>query len=97
MTAYNPKTLYDTLAELELFPQSKLDQLYEQSQKEHAPLDKLIVDNDLITDNKLGRIVADILNLPLVNLYDWWFVCWVILCCIYLIAHKFIKYGSNIF
>lgn len=65
MTAYDPKTLYNTLKELELFSETKLNKLYEKSVKEKLAFDQLLVDNDLIEDAKLGRIVADILGIPM--------------------------------
>ena len=52
--------LLENLRELKIIESSKLDNIYEQSKKSSATFEELLLDNDLISGENLGKIKADI-------------------------------------
>lgn len=68
MAAYDNQLLYNALRELELIPQDQLDEALKLAKAEKIALDTALLDKDLISDEKLGRIMADLIKLPFINL-----------------------------
>ena len=68
MKPYTNEQLYKTFAELELLDQKKLDEVYLSAKTANQELDDILLRYDLITDETLGKVVAQMLNLPLVRL-----------------------------
>lgn len=60
--------LYRVLKELEIVPVAKLDLLLAQSKKANKGLYDLLLDNDIISDNQLGKVIADMYDVPYVHL-----------------------------
>ncbi len=67
---YDDTKLYTTLAELSVLSDDKLKQAFERSQKSHVPLAELLVNEDLVSDENVGKVVADIYALPFIRLSD---------------------------
>lgn len=65
---YSDDALYASLRELDVIPLQQLDPLYEQSKRSHVGLGELLVDNELIRNADLGRIIADIIGFPFIAL-----------------------------
>lgn len=65
---YDNQSLYNALSELEIIQKSKLDEVLAKSQAAKTPLAAALLDADLISDENLGRTIADILNAPLIRL-----------------------------
>jgi len=60
--------LYKYLQELSLVDKRSLDDAFALSQTKKIPLSKILLEKDIVSDKNLGKIVADLLNLPFVNL-----------------------------
>jgi type IV pilus assembly protein PilB len=65
---YNAQALYSMLKELAVLPIAQLDAVYEQSKVEQIPLDRLLVEKDLLSDENVGKAVADLLSFPFISL-----------------------------
>lgn len=65
--AHNQK-LYDFLRESNIIDAQSLDRALTQSYQENIPLEHLLAQDNLVDDVTLGRIVADLLELPFVQL-----------------------------
>lgn len=70
MAAYNNQSLYDALKELGVIDKKDLDAAFSESQKQKTPLENILIDKDLISDENLGKTIADLLSLPLVRLSE---------------------------
>lgn len=70
MPAYSDKSLYDTLTELSIIDKKTLDQAFQTSIARNAPLADILFDQDLISDENLGRTIAEMSGFPLVRLRD---------------------------
>lgn len=68
MALYSNQKLYESLAEMGIVPRKRLDELYEESQTREETLSNLLLKHDLISDENLGRLVADMLSLRFVRL-----------------------------
>jgi len=68
MPAFKADDLYDQLKELDVIDASALDAALEQSETSKVSLDRVLVEKDLISDENLGKIVADMVSLPFVSL-----------------------------
>lgn len=68
MAAYNNQAIYDSLKELKVIDQKQLDEAFEESKKKRFSFQNILLDKDLISDENLGRIISEILEVPLVNL-----------------------------
>lgn len=64
------KKLFDTLLDLDLLPGSVLKKVYERSKEEKRDFYTELVAEGLIKDKNLGRITADILGLPFIELSE---------------------------
>lgn len=67
---YSDKTLYKTLTELEVIDQKQLDEIYEAAKSQKTSLAKTLVDRDLISDENLGQVIADMIKIPFISLID---------------------------
>ena len=65
---YDNQSLYKALLELEVIDRNQLDQAFRQSQKLNIPLEQILIEKDLISDENLGKTISDLLSLPLVRL-----------------------------
>lgn len=70
MQAYDNQSLYESLKELDVIDSAQLDLAYESSKAQNIPLEDVLVDKDLISDENLGRTIAEITSLPLIRLSD---------------------------
>lgn len=70
MPAYDNQSLYNTLSELEVIEKKQLDQAYDACKAQKVPLENILLDKDLISDENLGRTIADLVSLPFVHLGD---------------------------
>lgn len=70
MPAYNNQSLYNALSELSVIDKKQLDFALEVSKTQKAPLDEVLLEKDLLSDENLGRTIADISGFPLVRLHD---------------------------
>lgn len=62
------KRLLNSLLELEVVDESQLRQAYEQSVKLRLPFSEYLLDKDIISDSHLGTLIADMHQLPYVQL-----------------------------
>ncbi len=70
MQLYSDKSLYDSLKELEIIPEDLLDDIFDQSQKDNDSLYNLLLRKNVISDENLGKVVADLIELPFVKLTE---------------------------
>lgn len=70
MEPYDPAQLYKSLKELSIIDIQKLDEAYRQSQEKKTPLSETLLGKDLITDENLGKTIADLINKPFVRLSE---------------------------
>lgn len=70
MPAYTDQSLYNTLKELDVIEKTQLDQAFETCKKQGTPLAKILLSKDLLSDENLGRTIADITSFPLARLCD---------------------------
>jgi len=68
MTAYDNQDLYDSLKELKIIPQKKLDEVFEESKITGISLDEILIQKDLISDEDVGKTIADLMEVPFVSL-----------------------------
>ncbi len=62
------RQLYESLNELKIIDPLQLDNVYSESQKQNQPFGELLLRKDLISDENLGKVTADILQLPYIHL-----------------------------
>lgn len=62
------KDLYKELIALEVVPKGKLAEAFKESKRKSKSLYEVILDKDLIADENLGMLMADILELPFASL-----------------------------
>ena len=60
--------LYSALAELQVVDRKLLDEVWEEARESGDPLSELLLERDLISDENLGLLVADMLKIPFVRL-----------------------------
>lgn len=68
MAAYTNSSLYNALKELGVIDKKALDNAYEESQSQKIPLEHILLEKDLISDENLGETISDLVSLPLVRL-----------------------------
>lgn len=68
MPLYNNQSLYQTIKELNIISAEDLEKEYQESNKTGLPLDKLLLKKDFISDEYLGKIIADLISIPYVAL-----------------------------
>lgn len=56
--------ILNSLRELKIIETSQLEQIVKESKKTNVSLESLLLNRDLISEENLGKIKADILNLP---------------------------------
>lgn len=65
---YDNQALYNALKELQVIDQAQLDDALTTSQQRNIPLGNILLDKNLISDSDLGRLISQILGVPLINL-----------------------------
>lgn len=68
MPSYDNQSLYNALLELKVIDKNQLDQAFRESQKQNVPLEDILLNKDLISDENLGKTISDLLSLPLIRL-----------------------------
>lgn len=68
MAFNNPQALYNVLAELQVIPKEKLDEVFTQSKAENIPFEHLLTQKDLISDENLGKTIAELLSCRYISL-----------------------------
>lgn len=67
---YNNTSLYNALKELRVVEINQLDLAFKDSENQKIPLEDILIERDLISDENLGKTISDLLSLPLVRLND---------------------------
>lgn len=70
MKSYSKEDLYKTLKEFEVVSPKRLDNLYKDAVKSGTSFEKALVDSDLISQDNLGKIIADMLGIHFIKLTD---------------------------
>jgi len=70
MRLFSEQELFDTLKELDVIPQDKLKESFEEASLKKISLEELLIQKDLISDINIGKIIADLINFPFVNLSE---------------------------
>lgn len=70
MQAYDDQTIYNALKELNVIDVTKLDQARDAAKSQKIPLEDILLEKDLISDENLGRTIADLFSLPLIRLNE---------------------------
>jgi type II secretory ATPase GspE/PulE/Tfp pilus assembly ATPase PilB-like protein len=65
---YDNQALYAALKELQVIDQTLLDEAFAASKQQNIPLGNILLDKNLISDDDLGKLVAQILQAPFVKL-----------------------------
>jgi len=65
---YTDQQLYDFLSELGIVDSDKLSTAFELAKSKEVSLADQLLENDLITDENLGKLLADMLELPFIRL-----------------------------
>lgn len=68
MPLYDNQLLYDAIKELNIIPSKDLEKEYLESKKTGLPLDNLLLKKDLLSDEYMGKIIADLISVPYVDL-----------------------------
>lgn len=67
MPTIDDQKLFDSLKELNIVPEQVLDSAFEESKKTNVPLEKILLQKELVKDRELGAIIADITKIPYVD------------------------------
>lgn len=65
---YDNQALYNALKELQVIEDKQLDDAFSASQRQQIPLGNILLDKNLISDSDLGKLIAQILGVPVVSL-----------------------------
>ena len=68
MLTYDPKQIYTFLDELHIISKDVLDETYRESESSGKKFDELLLDKNLIEDENLGKVIADIKKVPFIIL-----------------------------
>jgi type II secretory ATPase GspE/PulE/Tfp pilus assembly ATPase PilB-like protein len=68
MIPYDPDKLFQTLSELGVIEPTQLSESYKESKSKKVPFHKILLDNELLTDENLGQILAELFGVPFVKL-----------------------------
>jgi type IV pilus assembly protein PilB len=68
MSFYKDSDLYKTTKELGIIPEEALDVAFKESSDKKLSLAHVLVDRDLISDENLGKIIADLVSVDFVRL-----------------------------
>ncbi len=70
MPLYDNKSLYNSISELDIIDKRNLDTAAEEAEKKKLALGDVILKKELIPDEVLGHIIADLNNIPYIQLRD---------------------------
>lgn len=68
MVVYDIQSLYASLKALGVIDNKQLDQALELSKSKNIPFEQVLLDKDLISDENLGKTIADLLSIPFIRL-----------------------------
>lgn len=68
MQIYDNKAIFSALSELKVIPQDKLKEALTESQTNNTPIGDILLDHELISDENLGKVIAESLKIPYINL-----------------------------
>ncbi|KKQ41387.1 MAG: type IV pilus assembly protein PilB, type IV pilus assembly protein PilB [Microgenomates group bacterium GW2011_GWC1_37_8] len=68
MVTVNNENLLNSLVELGVIPQDKLEGAYEESQTKKILFEEILLSENLITEADLGRVISDLTSIPFVRL-----------------------------
>lgn len=68
MAIYDDQNLYQAIKELDVIKSDKLIQALTDCKSQNVPLSDILINNDLISDENLGKITADLFQVPFINL-----------------------------
>lgn len=68
MLATPPDSLYKVISSLNLIDPKKLSEALAAAKRQNLPLEDVLVKQDLISDENLGRVVADMYSMPFIRL-----------------------------
>jgi len=67
---YDNQALYKALQELQVINVSSLNAAFDASQDQKKPLGDILLDKNLISEDDLGKFVADLLSIPFIQLSE---------------------------
>ncbi len=70
MALYDNKTLFNYVIDLGIIDKKKLENLNAAAEKKHVPLGELLLESDLIGDEILGKIIAELISMSYVRLTE---------------------------
>ncbi len=70
MSLYSKSELLEALSEINVIPADQLAAAVSESKKKGVLLEDRLVDRDLISDSNLGKVVADLVGYPFIDLSD---------------------------
>ncbi|HSW96883.1 MAG TPA: ATPase, T2SS/T4P/T4SS family [Candidatus Saccharimonadales bacterium] len=65
---YDSKSLYDALKELQVISDKQLEEAFVASENQQIPLGNILLDRNLIAEEDLGKLLADIYKMPFIHL-----------------------------
>ena len=68
MALYDSQSLYNVLNDLQVIEKKQLDDAFEDCKKQNTPLETILLARDLISDENLGKTIADLISFRLVRL-----------------------------
>lgn len=68
MALFSRSELFEALREINIIPEAKLTEAFNESKKKNLPLEDVILDHDLISDVNLGKLISEITSVPFVDL-----------------------------
>lgn len=68
MYSYSSQDLYNALKELGIIEKRELDNAFKESESQKIAFENILIDKDLVSDENLGKTIADLVSLPLVRL-----------------------------
>lgn len=68
MQIYDREAVFKTLSELQVIPDKQLKEAYEESKSKNIPFDEILLGKELISDENLGKLIAQNIKIPFVNL-----------------------------
>ncbi len=70
MNTYNSQQLYTTLKDLQVVDLDLLKNIYQESEESNTSFHALLLKKNIISDDNLGKVVADLIELPYVKISD---------------------------
>lgn len=64
----NQETLFEFVKNLNIIKSEELEKIYKISKEKNLPLEKILIEKDLIKEKDLGQIIADIIKIPFIDL-----------------------------